>query len=59
MSEPMTVTVRLTCGHGWRETRPARVAAPVQGELRACGDFEHYPQQFPATYDLGDEGQDA
>jgi hypothetical protein len=54
----MTVMVQLTCGHGWKEHRPARLAAPVDGELRTCGSFEHYPQQFPATYDQGEEGQD-
>lgn len=42
--------VTLTCGHSWREHRPAKLPAPVQGELRACGSFEHYPNQYPATY---------
>jgi hypothetical protein len=52
--ERMKVTVRLTCGHTWQEHRPERMADPVEGELRACGHPEHYPQQFPASYELDD-----
>lgn len=44
------VHVALDCGHDWRETRPAGVALPVNGELRACGHPEHYPRQYPAAY---------
>lgn len=42
--------VLLECGHWFREHRPAKAAKPRQGELRACGHPEHYPNQYPATY---------
>jgi hypothetical protein len=42
--------VSLGCGCSFNEHRPARVVAPVDGEMRACGHPEHYPAQFPATY---------
>jgi len=50
MSEPMSTIVLLGCGHWFRESRPANLANPKQGELRACGHPEHYPRQYPATY---------
>lgn len=42
--------VLLDCGHWFREKRPATMVKPRQGELRACGHPEHYPNQYPATY---------
>ena len=44
------VGVQSSCGHHWTETRPAGLAPPADGELRVCGDFEHYPNQYPVTY---------
>jgi hypothetical protein len=44
------VGVQSACGHSWTETRPAGMALPVDGELRACGHPEHYPGQYPVTY---------
>lgn len=49
-AEPRTVIALLGCGHWFREHRPAKLAPPKQGELRACGHPEHYPNQYPATY---------
>lgn len=48
----VTVIVTLTCGHSWREHRPASMAAPVQGELRACSSSDHYPNQYRASYSM-------
>lgn len=42
--------VTLACGHDFIEHRPPIVLWPVQGELRVCGSFEHYPAVYPATY---------
>jgi hypothetical protein len=42
--------VLLTCGHWFREKRPPGMVNTTQGELRACGHPEHYPNQYPATY---------
>jgi hypothetical protein len=44
------VGVQSACGHSWDEVRPPNVAAPVNGELRACGHPECYPAQYPVTY---------
>jgi len=44
------VGVRSACGHYWTETRPAGLALPRDGELRACGHPEHYPARYPVTY---------
>jgi hypothetical protein len=62
MGEPLPVRVRvdLSCGHGWTEIRPAGMNPPVDGELRACGDPDHYPAQYTATYsEPGDGGATA
>jgi hypothetical protein len=44
------VVVELTCGHWWTEHRPFGTVKPINGEMRTCGTFEHYPEKFPATY---------
>ena len=49
-SESRTAIALLGCGHWFREHRPAKLRSPRQGELRACGHPEHYPNQYPATY---------
>lgn len=54
MPEPLgrmiKVGVQSACGHSWDETRPANVAVPVNGELRACGHPGCYPAQYRVTY---------
>jgi hypothetical protein len=47
---PVRVRVSLTCGCTFSEHRPKGMRPPKDGELRACGNPEHYPAQFPATY---------
>ena len=42
--------VGLADGCSFREHRPEDTVPPEEGELRACGNFEHYPAQFPASY---------
>jgi hypothetical protein len=44
------VRVSLACGHEFDETRPAGLALPGRGELRACSKPEHLGQMFTATY---------
>ena len=48
--QPSRWFVDLDCGHWFVETRPAGQPLPVDGELRACHDVEHYPEQRPALY---------
>jgi hypothetical protein len=44
------VIVLLGCGHWFREGRPEGMAPGVDGELRVCGQFDHYPRDYPARY---------
>ncbi len=44
------IGVQSSCGHDWTETRPKGLAPPVNGELRVCGHFDHYPNEYPVTY---------
>lgn len=46
------VHVKLDCGCEFTEHRPADMRGPVDGELRVCGSFDHYPLQFAATYSV-------
>lgn len=47
--------VTLSDGCVFKESRPTCASAPIQGEMRVCGDPDHYPQEFSAEYeDLGE-----
>lgn len=46
----LQVHVKIECGHEWIERRSKGSVLPRNGEKRACGNMEHYPAQYRATY---------